>query len=100
MVDITFEIIVIFRFLQDNKFTQIPIGSFTNMPSLKHLRLDSNKINCDCSIEWFVTAIKIRKNLVTSMMCAQPVKMAGKSITSLKENDFDCCKYFRYRCVV
>lgn len=31
--------------------------------------------------------------MVTSMICAQPVKMAGKSITLLGDADFNCGKY-------
>lgn len=80
------------RNLYGNKIQRIPFGAFDNMDSLKTLRLDSNLLECDCSVMWLVKHLHAAKNhLVASANCKSPEIMEGKSLADMSiEEDFHC----------
>lgn len=89
---------ILYRFLNNNKISHIPVGAFQNMPALKRLRLDNNQIVCDCSIIWLMKIFKHNKNnLQTAITCKYPNEMNGKNLINMSDKDFNCCK-FKYFC--
>lgn len=81
------------RNLYGNKIQRIPFGAFDNMNSLKTLRLDSNLLECDCSVVWLMKHLHATKNhLVASANCKSPEKMEGMNIATMLEDDFHCSK--------
>ena len=105
--------------LQNNNLTHIPKNAFTGLTDLSIIDLSSNSIatiesnpyadlpkcvstntciqlsnnpfNCDCNLAWLRSfADKVEGNK-TSWECAGPPSVAGKSLVSLKINEF-CCE--------
>lgn len=63
------------------------------MNSLKTLRLDSNLLECDCSVVWLMKHLHATRNhLVASANCKSPEKMEGMNIATMGEADFQCSK--------
>lgn len=90
-----------FRHLYGNKIQRIPFGMFDNMDSLKTLRLDSNLLECDCSVMWLVKQLHTMKdNLTASVNCKSPEVMDGKNLVDLTDEDFHCSKYFIQKCIL
>ena len=90
-----FSISIQFRHLYGNKIQRIPFGMFDNMDSLKTLRLDSNLLECDCSVMWLVKQLHTMKdNLTASVNCKSPEVMDGRNLVDLTDEDFHCSKYF------
>lgn len=86
-----FVFLSIFRNLYGNKIQRIPFGAFDNMNSLRTLRLDSNLLECDCSVMWLMKHLNsTRHQLVASANCKSPEIMEGKSIATMNEEDFHC----------
>lgn len=79
------------RNLYGNKIQRIPFGAFDGMDSLKTLRLDSNLLECDCSVMWLVKHLHAAKNhLIASANCKSPEIMEGKPLADMNETDFHC----------
>lgn len=81
----------IHRHLYGNKIQQLPFGVFDNMNSLKMLRLDSNLLECDCSVMWLVKHLQqARNHLNASASCKSPEVMEGKNLVEMNEDELHC----------
>jgi hypothetical protein len=79
------------RNLYGNRIQRIPFGTFDNMSSLKTLRLDSNLLECDCSVMWLVKHLKATKHhLSASANCKSPEIMEGRNLADMSEAEFHC----------
>ena len=81
--------------LSNNKISTIEENPYANLPQCKDadvcIQLDGNPFNCDCNLTWFRTfSDEIRGNK-TTWKCAEPQEHSGKSLVSLKVDQF-CCK--------
>ncbi|CAI6349510.1 unnamed protein product [Macrosiphum euphorbiae] len=83
-------------YLSDNMIRNIPPGIFDSLTSLSILRLDKNPLTCDCDMLWFVNVLKkIRDDnwfhdRNWDATCHFPIKISGKSLVEITENDFQC----------
>lgn len=84
----------IHRNLHGNKIQRLPYGLFDNMKSLRMLRLDSNLLECDCSVMWLVKHIQETKNhLNASATCKSPRIMEGKNLLDMTEDELHCSEF-------
>jgi hypothetical protein len=79
------------RNLHGNKIQRLPYGLFDNMNSLRLLRLDSNLLECDCSVMWLVKHLQETKHhLNASATCKSPRIMEGKNLLDMTEEELHC----------
>jgi hypothetical protein len=84
----------IHRTLKENKIQRLPLGLLDNMNSLQMLRLDSNLLECDCSVMWLVKHLKETKNqLAAYANCKTPRIMEGKNLVEMSEEELHCSEY-------
>ncbi|KPJ09244.1 Peroxidasin [Papilio machaon] len=79
-------------YLHNNNLRKIPPGSFRGLTSLRKLRLDSNALICDCSMLWFVRMLVEHSDMDIAATCYEPATVTGTSLSSMKEEDFNCQK--------
>ncbi|XP_037077759.1 peroxidasin-like, partial [Pollicipes pollicipes] len=73
-------------FLHNNKLQRIPYGAFSNLTSLKRLRLDSNALICDCRMLWLAHMLKEHASRsVASATCQEPAELNGRSIADIED---------------
>ena len=61
------------------------------MNSLKMLRLDSNLLECDCSVMWLVKHLQQAGNqLSVYASCKSPKVMEGKNLLEMNEDELHC----------
>jgi hypothetical protein len=106
--------------LQNNNLTHVPKNAFTGLtdlsiidlssnliatiesnpfadlpkcvpPSTTCIQLHNNPFNCDCNLVWLRSFADKVKGDKTSWKCAGPPSVAGKSLVSLKIQEF-CCE--------
>lgn len=82
--------VVYFRYLHNNRLTTIPSGSFSDMPRLRKLRLDSNALVCDCSLLWMVRMLANHSDMSVVATCYEPATVTGTSLAAMSEKDFKC----------
>jgi hypothetical protein len=79
------------RNLHGNKIQQLPYGLFDNMNSLRMLRLDSNLLECDCSVMWLMKHLQGARNyLNASASCKSPRAMEGKNLLDMTQDELHC----------
>lgn len=84
----------LYRNLHGNKIQRLPYGLFDNMNLLKMLRLDSNLLECDCSVMWLVKHLQETKNhLNASASCKSPRVMEGKNLLDMSEDELHCSEF-------
>jgi hypothetical protein len=83
--------------LYGNKIQRLPFGLFDNMNSLKMLRLDSNLLECDCTVMWLVKHLQeMKSHLNASANCKSPKVMEGKNLVDMTEDELHCSELFLY----
>jgi len=76
--------------LHSNLLTNLPSGVLHFMPRLRQLRLDGNRIECSCGVEWLATYLRRKSDLGVGTVCHQPEGLAGKSISTLLSYQIHC----------
>ncbi|KAJ8360846.1 hypothetical protein SKAU_G00173710 [Synaphobranchus kaupii] len=79
-------------YLQDNRLTAVPPGSFDALQGLRRLNLTGNPFHCGCRI-WYLSAwLRDHGGVsVQSPTCASPASLAHRPIASLSQAHFSTC---------
>lgn len=77
------------RFLHNNRLQRVPPGTFTGMPRLRRLRLDSNALVCDCQMFWLAKMLN-DSAIQAAANCDAPQDMYGKPLKGMSAHDFHC----------
>lgn len=76
--------------LSGNKLEHMKEDTFISVSNLKTLELDNNPWRCDCFLQPFRNWIKARQLFTSSITCAEPPTLHGKSWVNLDTDDFAC----------
>ncbi|KAI8430940.1 hypothetical protein MSG28_001055 [Choristoneura fumiferana] len=77
-------------YLHNNRLERIPPDSFTGMPKLHKLRLDSNALICDCNMLWLVRMLTVHSDMTVAATCYGPANAIGTPLSAIKEQDLNC----------
>lgn len=84
--------------LSKNPIKTIQENAFAPM-TLSQLTADTNSLLCDCAITWFYLWLSSSGVQLSSAFCAYPPKLQGQLLTSIRVEDFLCCKCLRLNMV-
>jgi hypothetical protein len=80
--------------LSNNSIATIEENPYANLPDCDDslcMQLRNNPLNCDCNLAWLRTFANNIKGDRTLWKCARPLSVAGKSLVSIKIDEF-CCE--------
>jgi Leucine-rich repeat (LRR) protein len=80
--------------LSNNSFATIEKNPYANLPNCYDsicIQLRNNPLNCDCNLAWLRTFANNIQGDRTLWKCARPRSVAGKSLVSIKIDEF-CCE--------
>nr|XP_018667950.1 peroxidasin-like isoform X2 [Ciona intestinalis] len=101
-------------YLHDNKIVTVPSGTFATLPklerlllhsnlietlpnrlfddlTLKRLRLDGNRLRCDCDLAWLATYLQgPGRSVLATAVCYQPRSLSGRHIPTIQPSEFQC----------
>lgn len=79
-------------FLQDNRLTSVPPGSFDRLVGLRRVTLHGNPFHCDCGIQYLRNWLLKNGDVVArEPACASPGSVADKPIRELGDDHFSSC---------
>ncbi|XP_061076599.1 glycoprotein IX (platelet) [Conger conger] len=79
-------------YLQDNRLTSVPPGSFDTLQGLRTLNLTGNPFHCGCSIRYLSAWLRDHAEVTVKVpTCASPASLAGRPIASLGQAHFSAC---------
>uniref|UniRef100_H2SW30 Leucine-rich repeat LGI family, member 2a n=1 Tax=Takifugu rubripes TaxID=31033 RepID=H2SW30_TAKRU len=76
--------------LANNNIKFLPRDLFSDLDSLIELDLRGNAFECDCRAKWLMTWLKSTNATVSSVACAGPEDMKGKSLNDQSSLHDDC----------
>lgn len=82
--------IYFFRYLNNNKIRSLKSATFDVNKKLNRLRLESNIIECDCSIQWLWKLLKTKHFVEAIVVCSEPNALYGTRLQEVNENEFGC----------
>ena len=72
--------------LHTNNLTSMVEEVITDLPRLQSLRLEHNKLECDCELSWILN----HETLAPLARCVAPPVLANKRIVELKREQLEC----------
>ncbi|MGH0149173.1 UNVERIFIED_CONTAM: hypothetical protein FKN15_062838, partial [Acipenser sinensis] len=82
-----------YLYLHFNQIETLEPESFTHLPKLERLRLDSNALNCDCTLLWLAALLKQYAesgNAQAAATCEYPRSLQGRSVATLTAQELNC----------
>ncbi|XP_041368487.1 slit homolog 2 protein-like isoform X2 [Gigantopelta aegis] len=76
--------------LSNNNITTLPRDMFGVMYKLRVLRINDNKLVCDCHLAWLSRWLRRNPTLALFTECASPAHLKNAEIAELQEQDFKC----------
>ncbi|KAH9524858.1 hypothetical protein Btru_028062 [Bulinus truncatus] len=76
--------------LSNNNMTSVSSNLFENMKQLRVLRINDNKLVCDCHMAWFARWLRKNPTLGLFTECHQPLHLRNTEISELQDIDFKC----------
>ncbi|KAI8777255.1 protein slit, partial [Biomphalaria glabrata] len=83
--------------LSNNNMTSVSSNLFENMKLLRVLRINDNKLVCDCHMAWFARWLRKNPTLALFTECHQPLHLRNAEIAELQDIDFKCDATFENR---
>ena len=80
-------------YLNRNHLTSLDAKLLTTNVNLKTLKLDQNKLGCNCELVWLWEFVKTKGGQKVSAFCHLPLNLVNKNLNSLNLADFNCGKY-------
>uniref|UniRef100_A0A8C8BZ01 Ig-like domain-containing protein n=1 Tax=Oncorhynchus tshawytscha TaxID=74940 RepID=A0A8C8BZ01_ONCTS len=78
-------------FLQGNQIRSVTKKSFSGLDTLEHLHLNTSSLLCDCQLKWFPLWVAEQAFLpYVNASCAHPLMLKGKSVFTVRQEDFVC----------
>ncbi|ERL94810.1 hypothetical protein D910_12084 [Dendroctonus ponderosae] len=75
--------------LDRNNITSIHNNTFSKVPALKQLTINTQSMLCDCNLIWFLEWLSGKK-LEVKAFCAYPQWLHGQSITNISMSNLTC----------
>merc|ERR1719220_1625035 len=75
--------------IQHNLLPNLP-SSLASLERLLQLRLDRNRLHCDCNINWLASFLRRRPSLGLGASCRSPTNLSGNSISALMSHQLKC----------
>lgn len=72
--------------LSNNRLVTLEEASFHSVNNLETLRMDGNPLSCDCRLIWMLQHHKKLKFDGKSPVCAAPVEVQGKALSSFSDS--------------
>ncbi|XP_033097959.1 peroxidasin homolog [Anneissia japonica] len=75
--------------------TSMHKDTFNDLPALERLRLDSNRLVCDCKLMWLVQMLQEAGrygHTQSAAVCEHPKDLRGKNLISLTPSQMNCQK--------
>ena len=72
--------------LHTNNLTSLAEDVITELPRLQSLRLEHNKLECNCRLSWILD----HETLAPLARCTAPYTLAGRRIVELKKYQLEC----------
>lgn len=63
-------------------------------------RLDSNELQCNCSLAWLKRYATVYNLLEISATCAKPEKLQGQNIADVDDKEFNCREFSGSFCCI
>lgn len=76
--------------LTANNISSIQDGAFGKLAMMKDLLLNTTNLFCDCNLRWFHQFLKNRPYKDVNVVCGYPIELAGKTFTTLSEEQLMC----------
>uniref|UniRef100_A0A4W5MDE5 Leucine-rich repeats and immunoglobulin-like domains 3 n=1 Tax=Hucho hucho TaxID=62062 RepID=A0A4W5MDE5_9TELE len=77
--------------LSNNAIMSIQGNAFVQMKKLEELHLNTSSLLCDCQLKWFPLWVAEQTFLpYVNASCAHPLMLKGKSVFTVRQEDFVC----------
>lgn len=76
--------------LTANNISSIQVGAFSKLSMLKELFLNTTNLFCDCNLRWFHQFLRSRQYKDVNVNCGYPSELAGKTFSTLSEEELIC----------
>lgn len=76
--------------LTGNNISSIQVGAFSKLAMLKDLFLNTTNLYCDCNLRWFHQFLINRQYKDVNVICGYPSELAGKTFSTLSEEQLMC----------
>lgn len=76
--------------LTGNNISSIQVGAFSKLAMLKDLMLNTTNLFCDCNLRWFHQFLVNRQYKDVNVICGYPSELAGKTFSTLSEEQLMC----------
>uniref|UniRef100_A0A8C7D2F5 Leucine-rich repeats and immunoglobulin-like domains 3 n=1 Tax=Oncorhynchus kisutch TaxID=8019 RepID=A0A8C7D2F5_ONCKI len=77
--------------LSNNAIMSVQGNAFVQMKKLEELHLNTSSLLCDCQLKWFPLWVAEQAFLpYVNASCAHPLMLKGKSVFTVRQEDFVC----------
>ncbi|XP_055761526.1 leucine-rich repeats and immunoglobulin-like domains protein 3 [Salvelinus fontinalis] len=77
--------------LSNNAIMSVQGNAFVEMKKLEELHLNTSSLLCDCQLKWFPLWVAEQAFLpYVNASCAHPLMLKGKSVFTVRQEDFVC----------
>ncbi|KAG4069962.1 hypothetical protein HA402_015186 [Bradysia odoriphaga] len=76
--------------LTANNISSIQVGAFSKLTMLKDLFLNTTNLFCDCNLRWLHQFLMDRQFNDVNVVCGFPSELAGKTFSTLSEEQLIC----------